>query len=141
MQTGDGRKPGRYPKQNPHENGIPRHDDVHQCHNYRRNLGRRCNFADDARLNFIRLLRYRKDSDAHNNKDIPADDNDRDPAGHDFEDRQADKSGYEQQFVGDRIEVGTQDRSLIEISGYQPIQTITDTRDGKNQQCRTKEIL
>ena len=75
-----------------------------------------------------------EDGDPDEDDAVPADDDDGQPAGDDLLHREGHETAHEERLVGDGVEIGTQERFLVEDPGQETVQTVRDPRDHDQDQ-------
>ena len=124
---------GRDPEHGIFDQGIRRVLRINQRQQYSRQLGESGHLADHAGMNMYLDVHDGQNGDSHDDDDIPTDDDDGQPSWDVLLKSQRDKRCNQQEFVGNRIEVGAQFRSLIETPGDESVETVTDSCDGEYQ--------
>jgi len=98
-------------------------------------------FAHETWLDFWRVIGKDHYQDAQENDDIPRDDNHSQPAGKDFDDSKGDESSREEEFIGNRIEIGSQFRALAGDPGYETIDPIRNPCNRKDDEGPTEGFI
>src|SRR5579885_402987 len=94
-------------------------------------------FAEDAGTEIPQPCYREKYGAGSKNGNVPAEDKDRVFPGNLVQDRQDQEQSTQQKLVSNRIQVLSQQSLLMQSSGQQSIQSITEARDNKQKQRPT----
>ena len=107
---------------------------------HRKELGKRGHLADQGGMNPDLDVHDVQDGNAHHDDDVPADDDHGQPTWNVLLNTQRDKRRYQQEFVGNGVQVGSEFSPLIEVPGDEAVQSVADAGNRENQNCTRKHF-
>ena len=115
---------------------IHHQDEKDGCH-----LERSCDLADETGLNFRTVIGEDHDKNAQQDDDIPGDDDDSQPTGKHLDDGESDESCGDEEFVSDRIEMGSQFGALVSNSCNETINSVRNSCHGKDEESPPEGLI
>jgi len=119
-------------------------DGVISCHQNEKDCGNlkvRGHFAYEAGSDLWMIIGEEQHEKAYQNDDIPSDDDDRQPAGKDFDNGKGDVCRGEEEFVSDGIEISTQFSSFVSNTRNHAVDSIRNPCHRKSDKGPFKKLV
>jgi hypothetical protein len=140
MKPGNRGQDGRNPEHHVFGHGLRWRFRIEKGQKHRKELDKCGHLADQGGMNPNLDVHDVQDGNAHHDDNVPADDNHGQPARNVLLNAQRDKRCYQQEFVGNGVQVGPKFRPLVEDPGDEAIQSVADTGNRENENCHREHV-
>jgi hypothetical protein len=140
VKPGNRGQDGRNPEHHVFDQWLRRVLRIEKGQEHRKELDKGGRLADQGGVNPDLDVHDVQDGNAHHDNNVTADDNHGQPARNVLLNSQRYKGCYQQEFIGNGVQVGPEFRPLIEVPGDEAIQPVADAGNRENQDCTREHI-